>query len=89
MTHFWRSESGEFIRAHRRRMVTLHVTIPAEAPTKKSRRGTRQKAASVLRDAFASDALAAVARDRTNWPKPRAAIALDIWVTSRALNGAR
>lgn len=89
VTHFWRTDAGEYLRLHRRRMASLRVTIPTEAPTKKTRRASREKARQMLRNYFETDALARYARGRTNWPKPRADIALDIFVSSASRNGPR
>lgn len=89
VTHFWQSDAGEHIRLHRRRMASLRVTVKTEAPTKKMRRGSQEKARQALRLAFEGDTLTSYARKQTNWPKPRADIALDIFVNSGSRNGAR
>lgn len=89
MTHFWQSGAGEHIRMFRRRMSSLRVVVPIEGPTKKTRRATRERARQALHAAFEDDSLVRYAREQTNWPKPRAHIALDISVTSAARNGAR
>lgn len=89
MTHFWQSDAGEHIRLYRRRMASLRVTVKTEAPTKKMRRGSKEKARQALRLAFETDTLIRYAREQTNWPKPRASIALDIFVNSASRNGAR
>lgn len=73
----------------RRRFESLRISVPVEAPTKKTRAGTRRKATDAIRDAFASDPVVEYARSVTAWPKPRAAIALDISVTNVSRNGAR
>ncbi|MCC2030892.1 hypothetical protein [Microbacterium allomyrinae] len=89
MTTFWQSDAGEHIRLYRRRMASLRVTLNTEAPTKKMRKGSQEKARQALRLAFETDTLARYAREQTNWPKPRADIALDIFVNSASRNGAR
>lgn len=89
VTHFWQSEAGEHVRLLRRRMASLRVAVEVEAPTKKTRRGTRERARQALRATFETDIVARHAREQTNSPKPRADIALDIVVNSTSRNGAR
>lgn len=60
-----------------------------EPPTKRTRAGTKGKARAALAHEFAEDLLARRARELTTWPKPRAAIALDVHVYSRSASGAR
>jgi hypothetical protein len=89
VAEFWQTERGEMIRISRRRFESLRVSVPIEAPTKKVRARTRQKATSALHRAFESEALVEYAHRLTRWPKPRAAIALEVSVTSASRNGAR
>ncbi|MFH8252905.1 hypothetical protein ACH3VR_21240 [Microbacterium sp. B2969] len=65
------------------------MALPLEPPTKKTRAGTRRKASDLLDEAFETDTLVQHARQQTRWPKPRAAIALDIDVFGAGSNGPR
>jgi hypothetical protein len=89
MDHFWRSAQGELIRFRRRREQSISISLPLELPTKRTRPGTKAKAKAALAEAFATDILARRAREVTLWPKPRAAVALDLHVWSGARTGAR
>lgn len=89
MDHFWRSAQGEMIRFRRRREESVRISLPLELPTKRTRPGTKAKAKAALAEAFATDILARRAREVTLWPKPRAAVALDLHVWSGTSTGAR
>ncbi|WP_226531966.1 RusA family crossover junction endodeoxyribonuclease [Microbacterium paraoxydans] len=89
MHEFWDSPEGKFTQFHRRRSEALDVALALEPPTKKTRRGTQEKARAALASAFQSDVRARWARELTAWPKLQAAIALDIVLFSSARNGAR
>lgn len=86
---FWASAAGELRRFERRRESALSFEVPIEAPTKNTRRGTREKARAALSDALENDTLARWARERTTWPKPRADIALDLRVETTSRNPPR
>ncbi|MFJ4166849.1 hypothetical protein ACIPY5_14960 [Microbacterium sp. NPDC089698] len=86
---FWTSAEGEMIRFRRRRFESLRVDLPLDPPTKNSRRGTKKKAKAALDAAFEDDILARHARELTPWPKPRAAIALDIYLAGGSRNSPR
>ncbi|MGV2982064.1 hypothetical protein ACNPNP_00040 [Microbacterium sp. AGC85] len=60
-----------------------------EPPTKRTRAGTKAKARAALAEAFVTNILARRARDLTTWPKPRAAIALDVYLANGSRGGAR
>ncbi len=89
MEHFWRSVEGLATAASFRRMTALNMDVQVEPPTKKSRPATRRRAAELLATAFDEDPVIAYVRQKTSWPKPRAAIALDISIWSASRNGAR
>lgn len=89
MHDFWDSPEGQSARFHHRRAEALDITLALEPPTKKTRKGTKEKARAALASAFDTDVRARWARRLTSWPKPRAAIALDIVLFSSARNGAR
>lgn len=86
---FWGTGEAEAIRLVRRRTESLRLALPLEPPTKKTRAGTRMKAGDALAEVFENDILVAYARRHTRWPKPRAAIALDIDVFGASANGPR
>lgn len=89
MRGFWETDHAEAIRFARRRSEALQLALPLEPPTKKTRAGTRRKASDLLDEAFKTDTLVQHARRQTRWPKPRAAIALDIDVFGASSNGPR
>ncbi|MCE7482003.1 RusA family crossover junction endodeoxyribonuclease [Microbacterium profundi] len=89
MRGFWDSEEAEAIRLMHRRSRALRLALPLEPPTKKSRPGARKRARDALTDAFENDELIQYVRQRGRWPKPRAAIALDIDVFAAGPNGPR
>lgn len=63
--------------------------VQLEPPTKRAGAGRQSRARAALADAFETDILTRHARDVTRWPKPRAAIALDVILFSGAPDGAR
>lgn len=89
MRGFWETHHAEAIRFTRRRGEALQLALPLEPPTKKTRAGTRRKASDLLDEAFETDALVQYARQQTRWPRPRAAVALDIEVFGASSNGPR
>lgn len=60
-----------------------------EAPSKRARQGTRRSASQQLRAAFNDDPIVVHTRQSAPWPRPRAALALDISVFSAAPNAPR
>ncbi len=89
MDTFWRSAQGEAVRFRRRRAEALDLALPMNPPTKRARLGIKTKARDALADAFSSGLLVRRARALTNWPKPRADIALDVYLANGPRNGAR
>ncbi len=63
--------------------------LQLEPPTKRAGAGRQSRARATLEEAFETGILARRARDVTKWPKPRAAIALDLLLFSGAPDGAR
>lgn len=89
MRGFWDSDEAEAIRLSHRRSQALRLALPLEPPTKKSRPGTRKRARNVLAESFETDELVQYTRQRSRWPKPLAAVALDIEVFGTGPNGPR
>lgn len=86
---FWSGRDGMAATVRRRRESALWFRVPGEPGSKRARRGSRRKAREVLAHAFDNDSLVARAREMTNWPKPRAPLAVDVYATSSAANPPR
>ncbi len=89
MSGFWESDNGIAAAASHRRMTALHLHLPIEPPTKRARQGAKRRAAAMLQSAFDMDLVISYARGKESWPKPRAAIALDISILGASRNPAR
>lgn len=89
MDSFWQTQQGEMIRFRRRQEESVRLSLQLEPPTKRARGGTKAKARAALSATFATDVLVRRARELTTWPKPRAEVALDIFLSSGNRNGAR
>lgn len=89
MTGFWSSSEGEALQASRRQMTTLHLGFDLEPPSKRASQSIRRSASQIVRESIADDLTLRHGVVGPHWPRPRAALALDISVLSAARNAPR
>jgi Holliday junction resolvase RusA-like endonuclease len=89
MTGFWSSSEGEALQASRRYMAALHLGFDLEPPSKRARQSIRRSASQRVRESIADDITLRRGVIGPKWPRPRAALALDISVHSAARNAPR
>ncbi|HWU29810.1 MAG TPA: hypothetical protein VN041_12085 [Microbacterium sp.] len=89
MDRYWSTPRGLHAAQNYRRMVSLRISADMIPPSKRAMGAVKARAREVLGDAFASSRAHASLYPKVRWPKPRAAVALDIALYGELLNAPR
>jgi hypothetical protein len=86
---YWSTPRGLHASQRYRRMTSLFVSADLDPPSKRTMRAVKARARANLEAAFASSGKYSHLYPRARWPKPRAAIALDIALHGDLMNAPR
>lgn len=89
MAGYWNSPEGALNKLLHRRMSRLIWSTDLEPPSKRARPAKRRRATEQIDEIFNTDLVLSYARSRARWPKPRAPIALDVWLSNATRNSPR